>query len=367
MLNNKTIAVVIPAFNEEKQIKMVLDSIPAYIDRIIVINDSSQDHTAAIVQRYIDQDKVDYSNDLIKPTEIEKNIFNQADIIAQELIAKEKQKLIPCEIYNKTPEKNRVILINHHKNGGVGAAVANGYHWCKVNNIDCTAKVDGDGQMDPAELELICKPVIYEDIDYVKGNRLIHRSSKLIMPGIRYFGNSILSIMTKIASGYWQVSDTQTAFTAISKKSLHGINLDKLYKKYGYPNDMLVKLNIIYSSLKEVEIKPIYNVGEKSTMKIFKLIPRITFLLFKSFIKRLVVKYFLRDFHPLFLFYLLALILFIIDIPYFLELIRNFMHKGEVTADNWLIVFIFLTIASLQSLFFAMWMDIQDNQRLYKY
>jgi hypothetical protein len=173
--------------------------------------------------------------------------------------------------------------------------------------------------------------------------------------------------MTKIASGYWSVSDTQTAFTAISKKGLYSISLDKLYKKYGYPNDILVKLNIASCTLKEVEIKPIYDIGEKSKMKIFKLIPRISFLLFKSFFKRLFLKYFFRDFHPLFFFYMLAFLLFIVDIPFIFQLIKNFFLQGSVMKDSWLIIFIFLTISSLQSLFFAMWMDIQDNQRLYKH
>jgi len=220
--------------------------------------------------------------------------------------------------------------------------------------------------MDPGELEKICLPVIDEKIDYVKGNRLIHKSSKYVIPGIRYFGNSMLSIMTKFASGYWGVSDTQTAFTAISRNGLYSLQLDKMYKIYGYPNDVLVKLNIASCTLKEVEIKPIYNVGEQSKMKIFKLIPRVSFLLFKSFFKRLFVKYFFRDFHPLFLFYLLSFVLAVINIPFTIELVKNFVVKGEVMQSSWLLIFIFLTISSLQSLLFAMWMDIQDNQRLYK-
>ncbi len=366
MINHKTIAVVIPAYNEESQIGMVIESMPSFVDRIIIVNDCSKDRTAEIIQNYIDKNDKDYSNELIGPRKIKKNVFNQADILALEITREEKKKLVPSHVYNTTLEKDRIILVNHEKNCGVGAAVATGYHWCKVNNIDCTAKIDGDGQMDPEELEKICAPVVYEGIGYVKGNRLIHRSSKLIIPNIRYFGNSILSILTKIASGYWQVSDTQTAFTAISKQSLNGINLDELYTNYGYPNDILVKLNIISSTLKEVEIKPIYNVGEKSKMKILKLIPRLSLLLLYSFIKRLFVKYLFRDFHPLFLFYALAFILAVIDIPFIVELFRNFIYKGEVTRDSWLIIFIFLTITSLQSLFFAMWMDIQDNQKLYK-
>lgn len=366
MLKDKTVAVVVPAYNEETQIGMVIDSMPDFVDRIVIVNDCSKDKTSDAVRKYIDNDEKDYSHKEIKIKQIQENVYNHADIVVQEILAKEKENLTPSEVYNKQPEKSRIILIDHIENGGVGAAVSTGYQWCRENNIYCTAKVDGDGQMDPGELEKICLPVIDEKIDYVKGNRLIHKSSKYVIPGIRYFGNSMLSIMTKFASGYWGVSDTQTAFTAISRNGLYSLQLDKMYKIYGYPNDVLVKLNIASCTLKEVEIKPIYNVGEQSKMKIFKLIPRVSFLLFKSFFKRLFVKYFFRDFHPLFLFYLLSFVLAVINIPFTIELVKNFVVKGEVMQSSWLLIFIFLTISSLQSLLFAMWMDIQDNQRLYK-
>ncbi|MCF6365173.1 MAG: glycosyltransferase family 2 protein [Bacteroidales bacterium] len=366
MINDKTVAVVVPAYNEETQIGIVIENMPNFVDRIIVINDCSKDKTSDVVQKYIQDNNRDYSHPKIKKTELVKTLYNHADFVVQEIFEKEKNNLTSSEIANEHQEKDRIILINHKKNGGVGAAVATGFQWCRENNIDITAKVDGDGQMDPAELYNICKPVAEENIDYVKGNRLIHKSSKLVIPEIRYLGNSVLSIMTKIASGYWAVSDTQTAFTAISRNGLNSIRLDKLYKKYGYPNDILVKLNIASCTLKEVEIKPIYNVGEKSKMKILKLIPRLSFLLFKSFFKRLFVKYFFRDFHPLFFFYILSFLLFLIDIPFIVELIKNYTVKGAATQESWLIIFIFLTISSLQSLFFAMWMDIQDNEKLYK-
>src|SRR6185503_10755808 len=136
-----------------------------------------------------------------------------------------------------------------------------------------------------------CKPIVEEGIDYVKGNRLIHRSAWLVIPKVRYFGNSILSIMTKVASGYWHVSDSQTAFVAISRKALNAIRIHNIYRTYGYPNDMLVKLNIAFCTIKEVEIKPVYEIGERSKMKIFNIIVPISWLLFKSFFKRLWIKY----------------------------------------------------------------------------
>jgi hypothetical protein len=219
--------------------------------------------------------------------------------------------------------------------------------------------------MDPSELESICSPVIYEGLDYVKGNRLIHRSAWLVIPKIRYFGNSILSMLTKIASGYWHVSDTQTGYTAISLKALNAIRLHDIYPRYGMPNDMLVKLNIAFCTLREVEIKPVYRVGEQSKMKIGKVIPTVSVLLLKSFFKRLWIKYLFRDFHPLFLLYNFAFLLIIIDIPVIYKLFKITL-SGEPYPISMLIIFLMLTINSLQFLLFAMWMDIQDNERLYK-
>jgi glycosyltransferase involved in cell wall biosynthesis len=364
MLNQKTIAVVVPAYNEESQIGMVIESMPAFVDRIIIVNDCSRDKTAEVVQEYIEKGskvspipEFEFSDMDLK--------YNRAKKLLQEFNMLEKKFFIPSEVVNKDAVNEHVILINHMKNAGVGASIATGYKWCKDHNIDCAAVMAGDGQMDPDELESICLPVINEGIDYVKGNRLIHRSAWAAIPRTRFFGNSILSILTKVASGYWHVSDTQTGYTAISIKALNAIPLYKIYRSYGMPNDMLVKLNIAFCSIREVEIKPIYFIGEKSKMKVFKVIPRISWLLFKSFFKRLYVKYLFRDFHPLFILYHVAFILGLIAIPYAIKILRLVVH-GIPANPTTILAFVFLVISSLQSLLFAMWMDIQENERLNK-
>lgn len=363
MLNGKTVAVVVPAYNEEIQIGRVIDTMPGFVDRVIVVNDCSSDTTATIVKQHMGRlPKVALPEKETPPD----SIFSEADRIIAELNKKERQMLVPGDII--TGDKNeKVVLINLQQNSGVGAAIAKGYKWAKDHHIDCTAVMAGDGQMDPAELESICRPVVDEDIDYVKGNRLIHRSANMIIPKTRFLGNSILSIFTKLASGYWHVSDTQSGFTAISGKALNAIELHKIFKSYGMPNDMLVKLNIAMCTIKEVEIKPVYNVGEKSKMKIYKVIPRVSWLLIKSFFKRLWTKYFFRDFHPLFYLYNMAFILFFVSIPFAIRILQYLVGEsvGERPILN-SIMFMFLVVSASQSLLFAMWMDIQDNDRLYK-
>ncbi len=366
MLSNKTVAVVVPSYNEEKQIRLVIESMPKFVDRIIIVNDCSKDKMAEVVLdcvRNDESEKISLKN--VHSTEHIFDVYSRAEKVLLEESKEEIRFFNPHEVVNENPETDRIILINHTSNGGVGAAIATGYKWCKDHNIDCTAVMAGDGQMDPAELESICRPVTDEKVDYVKGNRLIHRSAWLVIPKVRYFGNSILSILTKMASGYWRVSDTQTGYTAISKPALHGIRLHEIYRTYGMPNDMLVKLNIAMCSLREVEIKPIYNVGEESKMKIFRVIPRISWLLFKSFFKRLWIKYLFRDFHPLFLLYNFAILLGVIWLPYLFKVSKAIVLGNNLSFET-LFAFTFLSISAFQSFLFAMWMDIQDNERLYK-
>jgi glycosyltransferase involved in cell wall biosynthesis len=371
MLNNKTIAVVIPAYNEVDQIMHVIKIMPDFVDRIIVVDDCSQDGTGEVVQKYIDTNNLQGLKIENNLTEIAITKYNKAEIVVQEMKKQFNSYYIPSEIYhpegNNTlndNESKRVVLIRHLQNGSVGAAIATGYKWCRDHAIDCTAVMAGDGQMDPDELESICMPIIQDSkIDYVKGNRLSHRSAFFVIPKIRYFGNSVLSLLTKIASGYWRVSDTQTGFTAISLNALNAIRIHDIYKSYGCPNDILVKLNIAFCTIKEVPIKPVYEVGEKSKMKILSVIPKISWLLFKAFWKRLYVKYLFRDFHPLFLLYHFGFVLLIINIPFAIDVFRSVPSEVELPMQT-LLIFMFLTISGLQALFFAMWMDMMDNDRL---
>ena len=164
-----------------------------------------------------------------------------------------------------------------------------------------------------------------------QGNRLIHRSAALVIPKLRYLGNSVLSILTKVASGYWHVSDTQTGFTALSNRALNSIKLHQIYRSYGMHNDMLVKLNIAFCTLREVPIKPVYDVGEQSKLKVSRVIPRVSWLLFKSFFKRLWVKYLFLDFHPLFLMYHFSFVLGLIWLPFLYKVIYGLLHGQTLT------------------------------------
>ena len=370
MINNKIVAVVVPSYNEALQIGMVIDTMPDFVDRIVIVDDRSDDNMGDVVKSYWDKVNNKSEVELVDLTEVEflkdDYNFNHADFLVHEMDIAEKKKFNKSRIENEKHKNDRIILITHLENGGVGSAIATGYKWCKDHNVDCTAVMAGDGQMDPGELYSICEPVVNDGVDYVKGNRLKHPSAWFAIPRTRFFGNSALSIMNKMASGYWRISDTQTGYTAISYKALKAVRLYKIYPRYGMPNDLLVKLNISECSIREVVIKPVYNVGEQSKMKIFKVIPKISLLLFKSFFKRLWIKYFFKDFHPLFLFYNISFVFAIAASFYGFKILYLWLTLLRQIDNLTILAFIFLSVTSLHLFLYGMWLDIQDNQRLYK-
>ena len=184
-----------------------------------------------------------------------------------------------------------------------------------------------------------------------------------MIPHYRYLGNSILSLLTKVASGYWHIADSQSGYTAISNIALKTIHLDAIYARYGMPNDLLIKLNINNFRVKDVSIRPIYNIGEKSGIRLCSVIPKISWLLLKGFVARMVNKYIIRDFHPLVFFYFLGLSLTPTGFVFGLYLIALRLMDYGVTATSALFA-AFLLISGLQSLFFAMWFDMEYNKHL---
>lgn len=314
MLQNKSVAAVVPAYNEETQIHKVIETMPDFVDRIIIIDDCSRDKTSEVVRK----------------------------------------------LQEKHP---RVHLIRHEVNQGVGGAIATGYKWVRDNAVDVAVVMAGDGQMAPAQLPVILKPVLDEEVDYSKANRLASGDAYKITPKVRYFGNSMLSLLTKIASGYWHVADSQTGYTAINRRGLEAIDWDKMYKRYGQPNDLLVKLNVYNMRVRDVVVSPVYNVGERSKLKVRKVLFTISWLLVKLFLWRLKEKYIIRDFHPLVFFYLLGVGLFGVSAVFFVRLLVLWGMNGivpEITAMVWL----FTLTLGLQSVFFAMWFDMETNKHL---
>lgn len=314
MYLERSIAVVVPAHNEEVLIGKTLGSIPEFVDKIIVVNDASGDKTR--------------------------------DIISE-----------------KAQEDKRIILIEHEVNQGVGGAIVTGYKAARDLKIDVSVVMAGDAQMDPNDLVRIIEPVATGSADYTKGNRLFYGDAWHMIPHYRYLGNAFFSLMTKIASGYWHIADSQSGYTAASFMVLKRINLDKIYKRYGMPNDMLIKLNQHDFRVRDVHIRPVYHVGEKSGIRVNQVIPRISWLLFKGFWRRLFFKYVIRDFHPLIFFYLLSFLLLGACIPLAIRLFYVWGVTGDIPDIN-AMALLFAAISGLQTLFFGMWFDMDYNKNL---
>ncbi len=317
MFQKKRIGVVVPAYNEEKLIGRVLETMPDFVDRIYVVDDGSSDRTCDCVNSYLSQ-----------PT------FN-----------------------------GRLELICHTINQGVGGAIVTGYRKAVEEKMDAVAVMAGDAQMDPAELERVVGPVVQGSADYVKGNRLFTGEAWQLIPKHRYLGNAFLSLLTKIASGYWHVADSQTGYTAISRETIHLLPLERLYSRYGYPNHLLVMLNVFGCRVQDVLVSPVYNIGEHSGIRLWKVVPRLSWLLMKGFFWRMKEKYVIRDFHPLVFFYLLGLTLFPVGLLLGLYLLAYRLFVGPVEATSALFA-VFLFVSGLQSLFFAMWFDMEYNRSL---
>ena len=312
MLEGKRVAVVVPAYDEERLVVETLSGIPAFVDRIYVVDDASRDGTAAAAGAVGD---------------------------------------------------DRVEVIPHERNAGVGAAIVTGYRRALEEEIEVTCVMAADNQMDPVELAGLVGPVARGEVEYAKANRLVSGEAWKVIPRTRYLGNAVLSLLTKIASGYWHVADSQAGYTAISHDALKALDLDELYPRYGFPNDMLVHLNVQNARVRDVPSRPVYDVGEQSGIKLRSVVPRISWLLFKGFWWRMGHKYVIRDFHPLVFFYafgvLMTLVGFLLGaIEVVLRLAGN-----EITTPTIVLVAV-LFIAGLQMTLFAMWFDMEANKDL---
>jgi len=315
MRQNKRVAVVIPAYNEGSQITGVVQSLPSWVDHVLVVDDCSKGETSARV----------------------------ADLAAAD---------------------PRIELLRHERNRGAGAATSTGYRRAIELRADVTAVLDGDGQMPSDELADIVDPVLRGDCDFAKANRLASGEAWTQIPRVRYLGNAALTLLTKIASGYYGITDSQTGFTAIGLPVLERLDLDGLYPRYGYPNDRLVRLNVLKARVRDVPSRPIYGVGERSTMKIWKVLFTISLLLFRRFWWRMGVRYVVRDFHPLVLFYTLGCFLLGLGLSFGLLLVGLliFADRHPSTGDT---VLDSLAISTgLLLVLFAMLFDFEHNQPL---
>lgn len=242
MYRGRSIGVVVPAYNEELLIAKVIETMPKYVDRIYVIDDCSTDRTFITAAQFSGE---------------------------------------PC-----------LKLTRHINNKGVGAAIMTGYKEALNDEMNIIAVMAGDHQMDPLQLSKLLDPLVEGAAEYCKGDRLSRSEFRKGMSRWRRLGNVILTRLTRISSGYWKVQDPQNGYTAISREVLSRLDLDKVYPRYGYCNDLLAKFNVLGVEVKDVQIPARYG-QEKSKIRYGNYIRKVSLLLLKNFFWRMKHKYLL--------------------------------------------------------------------------
>lgn len=233
MLDGARIAVVVPSYNEGRWIGETVSTVPDFVDDIIVVDDGSFDDTAARAAR---------------------------------------------------AGHPRVSVVRHDENRGVGAAIVTGYRAAQAAGAQVVAVMAGDGQMHPDDLFRVVRPVVRRDHDYVKGNRLGHPDVLYTMPLGRFTAGVVLGWLTGLAIGRPGLSDSQCGFTAISAGALASIDLDAIWPRYGYPNDLLGEIARAGLSIGEVHVRPVYR-GEESGVRPWH-VGTVMFLLARAALRR---------------------------------------------------------------------------------
>ncbi|WP_458188930.1 glycosyltransferase family 2 protein [Haladaptatus sp. NG-WS-4] len=262
MYEGNTVAVVVPAYNEEGFVGHVIDTLPNFVDRVYAVDDCSTDGTWEEIQAHADRDAPVTDGG-------------------------------PVSSFDR-----RVVPIRHSENRGVGAAIKTGYSRAHEDGIDVTAVMAGDGQMDPEMLSRIIQPIVDGRADYAKGNRLSTPGFRDDMSAWRSFGNWLLTFLTKVASGYWGMVDPQNGYTAISQRALSALDIETVYDDYGFANALLVRLNVHDMRVADVAMPAVYG-NEQSSIRYSTFVPKLSGLLLVGFLRRLKSKYVVRDFHPL--------------------------------------------------------------------
>lgn len=300
------IGVVIPAYKVAKQICVVIQSLPSIVEHIIVVDDKCPHFSG-----------------------------------------KEAQKL----------NDKRIVVYNHERNEGVGGAVVTGYKKAMELGCDIVIKIDGDGQMDSSYIDKLILPLLNDEADYSKGNRFMNSNVLEIMPKIRLFGNSMLSFLVKVTSGYWNVMDPTNGYTAIRREILEELELNKLSKRYFFETDMLIHLNIINAVVQDITIPSKYG-DEESSLNVWKAIIQFPPKLLKGFVKRLFLKYFIYDFNMASVYILLGVPMFFLGVLFgLIEWRDSVIHNTAKPLGTIMLLTLSITL-SFQMLLQAINIDI---------
>jgi glycosyltransferase involved in cell wall biosynthesis len=308
MYKDRVVSISVPAHNEEALIQKVITTMPDFVDHIVIVDDLSDDATS---------DKARAIGD------------------------------------------PRVQVIRHEVNKGVGGSIMTAHRKGLELGADLFVVMAGDAQMDPDYLPSLLDPLIDDDFGFSKANRFFSMDSFRGMPGYRVCGNVVLSFMTKLASGYWNLFDPQNGYTALTRGALERLDLDRIAETYEFENDLLINLNILDVRAVDVPIPAMYG-EEVSGIKLGRVIPRISRLLFRGFWKRLLWKYVFRSFSPIALFFFAGMALVGWGVLFGLWVLWHTI--GPATASTGTVILSVVPfIIGVQLLLNALTLDIQQS------
>jgi glycosyltransferase involved in cell wall biosynthesis len=311
MYKEQVVTAVLPTYNERNHIGQVLETMPEFVDHIVLVDDCSEDGTV---------DAAAAAGD------------------------------------------TRLIVLTTSHNQGVGGAMLTGYQKAMELDSEIVVKMDGDGQMDPAYLSTLLDAIIEHGYDYAKGNRFLAGESLVTMPRHRLLGNIALTFLTKMASGYWHIFDPQNGYTAIRTGALRVLNLNAIHKRFFFENDMLVHLNLFGFRVKDVAIPARYG-DEESNINVFRIGATFPLLLVRRYFHRIYQKYVLRDFSPIALFLFLGLILFTWGTLFGAYLWVKTAISGIATPTGTIMLAVLPLVLGFQLLLEAIVLDVQETPK----
>ncbi len=206
------------------------------------------------------------------------------------------------------PGDPRVVLVRHDVNQGLGASLIDAHRRALELGGDIMVVMAGDGQMDPAYLPALLDPILHRGYDFAKGNRFFTTGSFEGMPWVRTFGNIVLTFMTKMATGYWDLFDPQNGYTAMTRRVSERIDWDSIARDYSFENDVLAALGLLRARVCDVDIPAVYG-DEISDIKLSKTVPHLLRTLRRAFWRRFWLQYVVRSFSPVALFSLFGVLM----------------------------------------------------------
>lgn len=313
MYRDLRVAAILPCFNEERLIAKTVSSLPGFVDDIIIVDDQSGDGTWSEIQRL-------------------------------------------------ASENSKIRAIQHERNTGIGGAYISGFNWSLANNCDLVFTMAGDAQCNTDYMPAMINKLIDHDLDYVKANRFVHLEELKQMPAFRRVGNTVITILTKFATGYYSVFDSQNGYGVFKRKTLEDLPFEHIGRRYDYENTLLISLAIMDATVSDEPVPAIYG-DETSTIPVFKTTMRALRVIWSGYWRRMYYKYIVVNFHPIALFTILGIFLGAFGALFGIYLLIDRAISGISPTSGSVILSVLPIILGLQLCLTAVTMDMNNDTK----